>query len=176
MKGNIMKQNTAWKVALLVGALSFTAFTQAWADEDAGGALPLVSNAKWKEECGSCHMAYHPGLLPERSWRKLMGGLDKHFDQSASLDAATQKEITDFLVKFSAEHSSSKSSAKIARSIPAKSTPERITETTWFKREHHEVGATVWKRPKVGSASNCAACHRTAEKGEFSEHNVKIPR
>ena len=47
--------------------------------------------AMWKAECSSCHMAYHPGLLPERSWRKMMAELDKHFGQNASLDAPAAK-------------------------------------------------------------------------------------
>jgi cytochrome c553 len=34
--------------------------------EEGGGAMPVVSNAKWAAECSSCHMLYHPGLLPER--------------------------------------------------------------------------------------------------------------
>jgi hypothetical protein len=38
------------------------------------------------------------------------------------------------------------------------------------------VRADVWKRPKVGSPSNCMACHKGAEQGDFSEHAVAIPR
>ncbi|MDZ4210776.1 MAG: cytochrome C, partial [Methylotenera sp.] len=62
--------------------------------EDSGKQMPAVANAKWKAECGSCHMLYHPGLLPERSWNKMMAGLDKHFGENASLDTATRDEIT----------------------------------------------------------------------------------
>lgn len=147
------------------------------ADDDGkheGGrrALPVVTNAKWKAECASCHTLYQPGLLPERSWRKMMAGLDKHFGENASLDPVTNKEITDFLVKYSANNASS----RIAHSIPSASTLLRITETAWFKREHDEINANVWKRQKIGSPANCLACHAGAEKGDFSEHRVKIPR
>jgi len=31
-----------------------------------------VTNAFFSEECGQCHFAYPPGLLPERSWEKLI--------------------------------------------------------------------------------------------------------
>lgn len=143
-------------------------------EEHEGGrrALPVVTNAKWKAECASCHTLYQPGLLPERSWRKMMAGLDKHFGENASLDPVTNKEITDFLVKYSANNASS----RIARSIPSASTPLRITETAWFKREHDELSPSVWKRQKIGSPANCLACHAGAEKGDFSEHQVKIPR
>lgn len=142
--------------------------------EHEGGrrAMPAVTNAKWKAECASCHTLYQPGLLPERSWRKLMAGLDKHFGESAGLDPITNKEITDFLVKYSADEGRSRS----ARSIPAASASLRITETAWFKREHDEINTNVWKRPKIGSPANCLACHAGAERGDFSEHRVKVPR
>jgi hypothetical protein len=42
--------------------------------------------------------------------------------------------------------------------------------------EHDEVPGSVWKSPKVMSPSNCAACHSNAEQGDFSEHNVHIPK
>ena len=131
-----------------------------------------AANAKWQAECGSCHLAYPPALLPERSWRKLMGDLDHHFGSSAALDPPTQQEITGFLVSYSAD----RRNTRLARSSPAAATPLRITETSWFKREHDEVGASVWKRPKVGGASNCMACHRAADRGDFSEHRISIPR
>lgn len=165
-----MKRVNALAFALLVAAIGLPALSLA--DEEGDRQLPQVSNASWKAECGACHMTYHPGLLPARSWRKMMGGLEKHFGQNASLDSIPQKEITSFLVKFSADQGST----KYAKSIPAASTPLRITETAWFKREHREVPAEVWKRAKIGSPSNCIACHKGAEQGDFSEDKVAIPR
>ena len=52
----------------------------------------------------------------------------------------------------------------------------RITETGWFRHEHDEVPAGIWKRPAVKSAANCAACHTRADAGDFSERNIRIPR
>lgn len=164
-----MRKVNALTFVLLVAALRQSAIVLADAKGD--HRFPQVSNTAWKAECGSCHMLYHPGFLPERSWRKLMDGLDKHFGASAELDSATQKDITQFLVKHSAQAAS-----QYAKSIPATATPMRITETPWFKREHREVRADVWKRAKIGSASNCIACHQTAEQGDFSEGKLAIPR
>ena len=138
--------------------------------------LPPVDNAKWKAECASCHSLYHPALLPDRSWRALMGGLDKHFGENASLDAATQKEIADFLAANAANRSNHRRAAKIAQSVPATATPLRISETPYFVRKHHEIGADVWKRKAIGSKANCVACHPDADKGNFAEDRIRIPR
>ena len=53
---------------------------------------------------------------------------------------------------------------------------DRITRSAWFVREHDEVGAAVWKRPAIKSATNCAACHTRAAEGRFSEHEIRIPK
>lgn len=123
-------------------------------------------NTKFQQECSSCHIAYAPRLLPAESWRKIMSGLDKHFGSDASLDAQDNKEITNFLVK----NSSNRWNAPTA--------PLRITESAWFKRQHdaHEINPAVWKRPAVKSPANCAACHPQAERGNFNEVDIAIPR
>jgi diheme cytochrome c len=128
--------------------------------------LPAQVNAAWKQECGSCHVAYPPGLLPQLSWRQIMAGLDRHFGENATLPPQTLAEISAFLEK---------NAADAGRSAPGGAAPLRISETAWFKREHGEIGASVWKRQAVGSPANCAACHRQAEQGVFNEHGVKIP-
>ena len=33
-----------------------------------------ASNEPWKAECGECHVAYPPKLLPASSWRTVMSG------------------------------------------------------------------------------------------------------
>jgi hypothetical protein len=132
--------------------------------------------AMWKAECSSCHMAYPPGLLPERSWRKMMAELDKHFGQDASLDAAATKALLDYLVQNSAERGANRRSARFLGAVAATATPLRITENAYFAREHREVSPAAWKLSKVGSPANCNACHADAEQGSFSERNVRIPR
>lgn len=141
-----------------------------------GKVLPKVKNAAWEAECSTCHNAFHPGLLPARSWEKIMGGLDKHFGENASLDKPTQVEITKFLVMNSAERSNNKRSEKILSSIPTNSTPLRVTEIPFIKKKHDEIPAHVFKREKVGTRSNCFACHQTAELGYYSEKTVIIPK
>ena len=118
-----------------------------------------------KAECGSCHIAYPPQLLPASSWRALMAGLDKHFGTDASLDAQTAATITAFLEQHAGRERSSSAQPVL-----------RISETRWFVHEHDEVPGAVWKSPKVKSPSNCAACHSKAEQGDFSEHSVHAPK
>jgi len=127
---------------------------------------PVQTNAKFQQECSGCHIAYAPALLPAESWRKIMAGLNKHFGSDASLDAEDNKEITAFLVN----HASNRWSASTA--------PLRITESAWFRREHdgHEINPAVWKNPQVKSPANCGACHPRAERGDFNEHDIRIPR
>ena len=144
--------------------------------EGGGSQLPPVTNIKWKAECSSCHMLYHPGLLPEKSWNKMMSGLDKHFGENASLDTATRDEITHFLALNSADKSDNRRSSRINQSIPANAVPLRISETRYFVSKHDEISPSTFKRKSIGSASNCIACHRGAEKGDFSESLVRIPR
>jgi len=148
-----------------------------FADDDGREqSLPPADNAKWRSECASCHVLYHPALLPERSWRKMMSGLERHFGDNAKLDPVTQKEITEFLAANAADRSGSRRAQKIARSIPAAQTPLRASETGYFTHKHSEIRAEVWQRQAVGSKANCAACHTAAANGNFDEHMVRIPK
>ena len=152
----------------LLAAVSLGANAQGkYNGEDRGRpVMPAQVNAKWQQECAGCHMAFPPGLLPAASWRKMMAGLDKHFESDASLTPAEVTEITDFLVK----NASNRWTAATA--------PLRITESVWFKTKHNsrEIAPAVWKRASVKSPSNCAACHAGADKGNFDEHSIKIPQ
>jgi hypothetical protein len=135
--------------------------------EDRGRPVqPTQLNAKWQQECASCHLAFPPGLLPGASWRKVMSGLDKHFGVDASLSPQEVTEITDFLVK----NASNRWSANTA--------PTRITDSAWFKSKHNEreIAPAVWKRAAVKSPANCLACHSGADKGNFDENSIKIPK
>lgn len=154
-----------------------TALPAAATEQDrAGSTVPRLSHGAWQAECSSCHMPYQPGLLPARSWRRIMGGLDRHFGDNASVDAHTAQDILAFLEANAADRSSNRRAQKISASIPPGQTPLRITETTYFRRKHAEIGPSVWPRKAVGSPAHCAACHTGAEAGDYSEHRVRIPR
>lgn len=137
--------------------------------------LPAAMQPLWVEACSTCHMAYAPALLPERSWRAIMGNLDAHFGGHAQLDLATQDTVTGFLAENSMDRVNTPRTAAWNRSIPRATTPARITTSPWFVRTHHDVKAAVFARPSIRTAGNCLACHAGAQKGVFSEESVRIP-
>ena len=62
--------------------------------------VKAVSNSLYQEECGSCHFAYQPGLLPSRSWLKLMSNneLSSHFEEDIAFEnQKIVKELTKYL-------------------------------------------------------------------------------
>lgn len=127
---------------------------------------PVQLLPKYRQECASCHVAYPPGMLPAKSWQRLINNLPRHFGTDASLDAASAKELAAWLT-------ANARSDKRAREAPSQ---DRITTSAWFTREHDEVSAAAWRRPAVKSPSNCGACHTQADQGDFNEHDVRIPR
>ena len=135
----------------------------------------LADNPTWREECGACHLAFHPNLLPERSWRALMAGQAAHFGSDLALDAETQSAILAFLVANAGENSPREAAYKIRRSIPTSDTPLRITQTPYWLAKHSEIDPAVWNRSDVKSKANCAACHLDAEAGLFEDSAMRIP-
>jgi Dihaem cytochrome c len=153
-------------VAHAAGAIALAATcTSALADSDAPR-VPLLP--KYAQECTACHVAYPAGMLPAASWQRVMAGLGKHYGTDASLDEASVREISGWL----------KANAGTYRRVSEEPPQDRITKSAWFLRKHREgeVPANVWKRASVGSPSNCAACHAGADKGNFNEHEVRIPK
>ncbi|CAN5198066.1 diheme cytochrome c [soil metagenome] len=126
--------------------------------------VPLLP--KYKQECAACHLAYPPGMLPAASWKRVMANLPKHYGTDASLDPATVKELSTWLG----------ASAGTYKRVSAEPPQDRITTSSWFVRKHREVAPDTWKRAAIGSRANCAACHARADKGDFDEDNVRIPK
>jgi hypothetical protein len=133
-----------------------------------------AENSLYNQECGSCHLAYPAGLLPERSWVKMMMSLDDHFGENAELDPKTNKDITNYLINNSAERGSRRS-IKILDSIPPSESPLRFTETNFFKMKHHEISDDIFKHRSVLSKANCQSCHLEAQQARFSVLDVRIP-
>lgn len=144
-------------------ALALLAAVAASAFAD-GDRSRLPANAAYVDECGSCHVAFPPGLLPAESWRRLMSDLPHHFGTDASLDEPLRRSLAAWL--------EANASRKRLEAPPQ----DRITKSRWFVREHDEVPADAWRRASVKTAANCSACHPGAAKGDYDEHGVRIPR
>lgn len=143
--------------------------------ESEGGPRALERNMVYEEECGSCHNAFSPTLLPARSWVKVMAGLEEHFGDDASLPEATSSEILKWLADSSAERAFSEPSKKIISSI-GNAAPLRITETAYWKDKHSGIDSQVYSRKAVSSRTNCAACHPGAPLGSFEDRDISVPR
>jgi hypothetical protein len=135
-----------------------------------------IDNAPYREECGSCHMAYPPGLLPAVSWQSIMQGLDDHFGDNAALDNKINEEITAFLQQNASDNSYYRRSKQFSDQSGLENVRIRITDSTYFRHEHNKIPAKlVVENPEVRSFSQCNACHLNADQGLFTEHDIKIP-
>ncbi|MDX8389759.1 MAG: diheme cytochrome c [Mariprofundaceae bacterium] len=137
-----------------------------------------VTDELYRESCGECHFSFQPGLLPARSWKKMMlsAELEDHFGENAELDEEDRVEVERFLMEDAADHSIYKRSRKIARSVASGAAPLKITETAYIKRKHLKIPKEyIEGNRKVKMKSNCAACHRQAEKGIFDDDTILIP-
>lgn len=170
------------KLVLLFALIAIPA-TSAMAHDILGfprhkGVEPLANKA-YEESCGECHFAYQPGLLPSRSWKKLMlpESLEDHFGENAELPEEERLELEKFLVENAAETTwHFKRSIKINRSIPENETPIRIIDVPYIKKKHADIPrAMIQDNPKVRGLSYCNKCHTEAFKGVYDNGSVDIP-
>jgi hypothetical protein len=142
--------------AIMVLALCIAGADASFADDFE--AVPPVRHQATLKECGECHMAYQPALLPRESWAAMMDDLPNHFGEDASLPDKLAADIRAYLTGASEP-------ARRNRGQPEL----RITGTRWWIHEHDDVRASAWRDPKVGAKSNCAACHKQAEQGYYDD-------
>jgi len=164
-------------ICLLLISLSHDAFANHDDDREKHESkyIKPVNNQIFKQECGACHLAYQPALLPAGSWEKIFSNLPSHFGEEVSLDQESKNIIGEYLRANAAEASSAKRARKILNSLRGQ-TPLRITETPYIKEKHHDLDANIFSRQSIGSFSNCVACHTKAEQGNYDDDFVKIPR
>lgn len=167
MKPSMKLPSRPLVLGLLV--LGFTALVLGRAQAGGSHFFPPVTDPLVKEECGSCHLAFAPSMLPASSWQRMMGELKNHFGDDASLDAATAKRITDYLVANAADTGGRRYGEKLSRGVSPASAPQRITELPKWVREHRKVPDWEWKHKDVRTRANCTACHADAERGYYEE-------
>jgi len=135
----------------------------------------LARNTTWNGECGGCHLAYHPNLLPARSWRRLLGDQHDHFGEDLALDRATLRGLSAFAAANAADRQATEAAWNIAHTTPPPATPLRITDTAYWRRKHATLRAAVWSQTNVHGKSDCAACHHDAAAGTFRDGAMRVP-
>lgn len=131
-----------------------------------GNMMPLKVPETVKNECASCHMVYPPAFLPKESWVRMMGSLDKHYGTDASIDPKDLKEVSQWLVQYAGTYK------RVSEAPPN----DRITESVWFIKKHRKISQATWQHAQVKSKSNCMACHTTADKGQYDDDFVRVPK
>ena len=156
-------------IVLTVLTLAFSALVLSRAQAGGGHFFPPVADPVVKEECGSCHLAFAPSMLPARSWQRMMGDLKNHFGDDASLDPQVAARITDYLVANAADNAGQRRGEKLVRGLAADAAPLRISELPKWVREHRKVPDWEWRHKDVRTRANCVACHADAERGYYDD-------
>lgn len=174
-RGRPTKSRPAIALAILAGLGAVAVTANATLSARTAPNMPVAQpNPTYEEECGACHMAYHPSVLPAASWSALMATLDDHFGENASLDPATGAEITAWLTAHAAETADTKPARRLASTRP--DAPFSLTATPFWKRVHGDLPDALFQSKAIGGRSNCAACHGDAEAGLFSPFSISIPK
>lgn len=159
--------------------------SSAWAVEnrfhkDGPGSMNGFVAAKdplYLKECGACHFAYSPGMLPARSWERHLERLDKHFGETIALDTPTREALRRYLTANAADVSPYEGSKIFMERIDPASTPYRIREVPRFRIWHRVILEVIDTKPKikVRTLTNCNACHLTADEGSFGLDDLSVP-
>jgi hypothetical protein len=137
--------------------------------------FPVVTHGTYLKECGACHMAFPPQLMPARSWRRVMESLDAHFGDSARLDPATQATIAEYLATNAADGAENAESIAVMASVRDGATPERISKVPYIEGLHAAVLDPRWNgTPRPKTLAQCPVCHYRAETGDFFERRFKV--
>lgn len=147
----------------LAGMIAVPAAT-AWADAPVMSAMQTPE--VYKQECASCHMAYAPEFLSKSAWRRVMDSLSQHYGTDASLDLETNRSISNWLAQYAGRY----------KRVVESSKDDRLTTTSWFARKHNDIKPAIFQRSAVKSSANCAACHTQAERGNYDDDHVRIPK
>ena len=135
--------------------------------------IPRVNDILYLEECGSCHLAYQPELLPKASWKKLMGDLENHFGDDVQLTPNKHYALSRFIYKKAGGEQTYRSKQIMASLKSA--TPIRITEIPYIKELHKTVNKDLFKRKTIRSFANCEACHLSADGGLYYPKHIHVP-
>jgi cytochrome b len=132
---------------------------------------PLAQLDAWNKECGGCHLAYHPSILPARSWDALLREQHAHFGEDLDLDDDTVRVLHDYATVQAAESHATPLAWKIDSTTPAQAILLRVTDAGYWKRRHAQLGEDDWSRTKRFA---CDGCHLDAAAGSFLPGAIRV--
>jgi cytochrome b len=138
--------------------------------------VSLPQSEQWNEECGDCHIPFHPSLLPQRSWITLFKNQEDHFGDDLMLDEPVAQELLAFSMKNSSERHMTEAAWFIDTTTSLNKTFIRITETDYWQEQHAQIDNKMWKSEQVASKSQCEACHFDAKQGSFEDGAMRLPK
>jgi cytochrome b len=127
--------------------------------------------SRWNKECGGCHLAYSPALLPVRSWERMLREQADHFGEDLSLSPNVAKAL---LEEARADRTSTWAAWKLARS-GGNDSPQRISELRFWRRAHERLAANAFKPPVSQGRHDCESCHLDAASGIFHPRMIQRP-
>ncbi len=112
----------------------------------------------YTSQCGACHMAYPPTLLPARSWKAIVAGLANHFGEDATLGRKDTATISAYLAENAADGPLGDS--RFLEGVSASMTPARITDMPFWRVIHARLlRPGVGTGPGIRKAAECNRCH-----------------
>ena len=157
---------------LLLGAVLLFGISGIMVNALEGQPALFVQDETYIEECGACHLAYAPDLLPVTSWQRVMVGLEDHFGENAELDDQSAEHISGYLDSHGLSRGNPSRMSRLLRGLP-EPPPLRITELPSFVNMHYLVARQLEvEELHEGFLSPCADCHREAELGIYDKERL----
>lgn len=166
-------------LATVAAIATFQLSSSGWLEDyesarKAAKAAPRAAATVWTKECSECHLPYAPELLPARSWKRMLEEQAKHFGDDLGLEEDKVSELEAFSRRLARPEAWP--GAALRAGIPVSESPQRITETGFWKRQHDSVEERAFKSAKVAGKHDCGACHADAVSGIFHFRLIRIPK
>lgn len=103
------------------------------------------------KNCGSCHIALPPQVMPSETWRRLLLDLDQHYGKKLdSIFSPSLLMMWNYLRDFSRPLKEEEA------------TPYRVRESRYFQALHPQVDF-----PEPARLNTCVTCHLGASKYDY---------
>jgi cytochrome b len=133
---------------------------------------PGAAPAAWREECGACHLAYAPELLPLRSWLRMLDEQQHHFGEDLGLSADTLHALA--AAARAGDRTPRWAGAMLVASVPAGEVPQRITQTAFWRERHAAIAQVRFAAAPVSGRHDCGACHADAASAIFAPRMIHM--